>query len=315
MREAHVNLGMFQAHSKITSITLCKGAAKKSKTQSKQGFHSGFTHKQPGVHLPCVTLRKRKSWRTQTVPQHPFRILFTTLSLIAMGLLLPAVSQARAGALPPTDWHYTVKIDDRIIGDHHFELTPSPSGVTVLSNANFNVKLLFVTVFDYQHSNTESWNGNCLEQISSATKVNRRRYAVEGERTEGGFDITGSEGSRTLPDCVQTFAYWNPHFLTADNLLNAQTGLFDPVTVAQPVRETGEIAGRSTDLLRYDLTVNSAEGPNAISVWYQENTGLWVGLESVTKDGQRVKYELQAWPKAPGTQPPHNQVAYTGEGT
>ena len=54
---------------------------------------------------------------------------------------------------------------------------------------------------------------------------------VEGRRGAGGFQVSGSAGTASLPECVMSFAYWNPGFLEQPRLLNPQTGEYLEVEV------------------------------------------------------------------------------------
>ena len=53
----------------------------------------------------------------------------------------------------------------------------------------------------------------------------------------GRFRVDGSAGEADLPECVMSFAYWNPAFLDQGRLLNTQNGEFLDVEISQPVAE------------------------------------------------------------------------------
>ncbi|NJN51915.1 MAG: hypothetical protein HC809_09215 [Gammaproteobacteria bacterium] len=46
------------------------------------------------------------------------------------------------------------------------------------SKARFEVTVLLVPVFRYEHSAVERWQGACLQSIESDTKVNGKRSAL-----------------------------------------------------------------------------------------------------------------------------------------
>jgi len=50
----------------------------------------------------------------------------------------------------------------------------------------------------------------------------------------------------TLPDCIMTFAYWNPRFLDQPRLLNAQNGEYLDVTVHDLGTDTVAVRGAPT---------------------------------------------------------------------
>ena len=52
---------------------------------------------------------------------------------------------------------------------------------------------------------------------------------------DGSFTVVTGEQPAYLPECVMSFAYWNPDFLEQPRLLNPQTGEY----VAVQVEEAG----------------------------------------------------------------------------
>ena len=74
---------------------------------------------------------------------------------------------------------------------------------------------------------TEVWNEDCLSNIDAATNNNGEDLRVVGSAAEASFQLEGTAGSRTLPSCVHTFAYWKPSVLSMrfviDCLLRQET--------------------------------------------------------------------------------------------
>ena len=138
--------------------------------------------------------------------------LFTLLSTNAYALL--------------DEWRFAVYLDDNQIGSHTFKLLDSGEGRrTLLSDASFDVKVLFINAYSYRHSHEEVWaSDNCLVSIDSQTDDNGTTYAFTGERRDDGFHLSRNGETEVIPDCVMTFAYWNPKLLEQSALVNAQTG-------------------------------------------------------------------------------------------
>ena len=183
-------------------------------------------------------------------------------------------------------WRFQVEIDDRVVGNHEFLVTSSHNVQKISSNARFNVKLLFVTVFDYVHTNTEQWQSNCLDQIESETKMNRKNFAVSGQRQEDNFVASTADEYSLLPACIQTFAYWNPSILQADKLMNAQTGKLENVRIQALGQEPFEVAGRQVTAEKYRIALDKGH----IDVWYRSGDPVWLGLQTLTGDGNLVRY-------------------------
>ena len=184
-------------------------------------------------------------------------------------------------------WRFRVFLDDREIGYHHFFLDGSGDLRTLRSEASFEYRLLFVKLFHYEHENHEIWAGDCLHSIRSRTDANGRDYFVEGSREDRGFRVENSEGSQALPDCVMSFAYWNPSFLKQNRLLNTQNGEYLDVQVSPPLFEEMEVQGEKRPSYRYRL----AAGALNLDLWYSTDQ-QWLALESETEGGRKLRYEL-----------------------
>jgi len=178
------------------------------------------------------------------------------LALVAL-LALATHAQAATGS-----WNFRVLLDGRDIGRHTFVREEEGEGAArVVSEARFEVRFLLLTVYRYEHRAEEQWRGRCLASVDARTDDNGAEKVVQ-LRPAG---------------CLQSFAYWDPAILTADRLLNAQTGEVVPVRAS----DLGDQGGAH----RYRLT-----GPGlSIDLWYAGRD--WVALESSVEGGRRLRYE------------------------
>ena len=192
-----------------------------------------------------------------------------------------------AAPLLANEWNFEVYLDDKKVGTHLFEIMDAADQRQVQSTANFNVKFLFFNAYRYEHTNTESWNDNCLARFDAWTNVNGDPVAVSGASAESGFIVEKSDSSELLPDCVMSFAYWNPEFLKQERLLNPQTGEYLDVNIELMGTDALEVRGETVDAQRYKVTAKGID----LLVWYA-NDSEWVALESVAKSGHIIRYEL-----------------------
>lgn len=208
--------------------------------------------------------------------------------MIATCLLTVAASVFAFADDPPNrTLMFDVFLDGKKIGYHRFEIDGPTSNAAVRSEASFDVKFLFVTAFSYRHSAEENWAAGCLNQIDARTDSNGKKLNVVGARTNNGFVIDTGELEAELPECVMTFAYWNPGFLEQPRLLNPQTGEYLEVEVEELGNDLVEIAGREIQARTVRLTARKMD----ITLWYSENAE-WLALESVAKGGRIIRYEL-----------------------
>jgi len=219
------------------------------------------------------------------------RRCFTGLGVLL--LLLACIPVQAAGSTVPMSepaadaWRFRVYLDDREIGYHHFYLQRSGDLQVLRSEANFEYRLMFVKLFHYEHENRETWSGDCLRSIESRTDSNGDPYRVDGQIESGYFRVAGSAGEATLPECVMSFAYWNPAFLDQGRLLNTQNGEFLDVEISPPVAEPLTVRGEQRPAYRYRLEAGELQ----LDLWYSTNKE-WLALESEVGGGRKLRYEL-----------------------
>lgn len=184
-------------------------------------------------------------------------------------------------------WDFTVYLDQKKIGRHSFEVTNMAGVTEVVSEANFKYTILLIPAYRYEHTAAERWADNCLLGLDARTNANGDRIEVSGERTGGSFTVVTDEQPSYLPECVMSFAYWNPEFLEQPRLLNPQTGEYVSVQVEEAGVDVLQVRGEAVPARRYRLKAYEVD----LTLWYSENNE-WLGLESVAEGGRIIRYEL-----------------------
>jgi len=207
------------------------------------------------------------------------------IGLFGLSFTAPATAKERADTV--TEWNFDVYLNDKKVGKHSFNVSESSGTKRVQSEAKFKVTIFLIPAYRYEHSAAERWSGQCLVEIDARTNANGERIEVSGERTGAGFRVKSGDNPVDLPDCVMTFAYWNPEFLDQSRLLNPQTGEFVDVTVERVGDEILEVRGEAISATRFRLTAYEMD----LTLWYSPDNE-WVALESVAKGGHIIRYEL-----------------------
>lgn len=207
------------------------------------------------------------------------------MALFVLTFVSPAPAQEQTAAV--ASWDFDVYLNDKKVGKHSFTVSESDGVKHVQSEANFKYTILFVPAYRYEHSAAERWTNNCLIDISSNTNANGELIEVSGNRTGNGFLVQGSDDPVELPECVMTFAYWNPEFLEQPRLLNPQTGEYVDVYVEESGSDLLEVRGQSIAATRFKLTADEVD----LTLWYSPDN-QWLALESVAKGGHIIRYEL-----------------------
>lgn len=213
------------------------------------------------------------------------------LGLVPVAALANNMANNLANNMANSTWDFRVFLEDKEIGTHRFELLDKGGGERQLvSKARMAVKLLFVTAYTYDHRDVEHWNGDCLSKLTSNTDDNGDKYQVDVQRQGAATIVKTLNGSRTLGDCVLTFAYWNPAMLKQTRLLNSQDGEHVEVQITDAGSDPIVVRGVETPARRYEL--RSKNKKLSIDLWYSPSDE-WLALESRTEGGDKLIYKLK----------------------
>jgi hypothetical protein len=199
-----------------------------------------------------------------------------------------------SSSLVAQQWAFDVYLDKSKIGKHTFTYANN----LLTSRAKFNVKVLFVNAYQYDHTSKERWQDDCLEGIEVNTIEDKVTTKVNGKITSVGFEVNaGFEGGngnniQTLPACTMTFAYWNPKILSQSKLLNTQNAEYLDTHFEKQANESIMVKGKLIDTKHYKLT-GSLDGKTKLNIdlWYNQNNE-WVALKSTTPEGYNIIYKL-----------------------
>jgi len=204
-----------------------------------------------------------------------------------IALMIASLALSLSVMAADQEWRFQVYLDDKKIGTHDFVLQELDNQRKLLSEANFEYRLMFVKLYGYEHENTETWSGNCLTGIESTTDANGKPFQVSGSLQGDRFMLSGTAGEAELPSCNMSFAYWNPVFLQQERLINVQNGEIHDIEVSEPELVQIEVRGVMQAAYRYLLDA----GELKIELWYSEDNE-WLALETEARGGRRLRYQL-----------------------
>jgi hypothetical protein len=215
------------------------------------------------------------------------RSRFSLFALVASLAVIPAAAAVAAADDSARKLSFDVFLDDRAIGYQRFVLASTGEGIRIETRAEFEVKLLRITAFEYDHRNTELWRDGCLQAIDARTDSNGKQYAVSGKARGAAFVVATNEGERRLGGCVASFAYWDSQLLTQRReLLNSQTGEYVPVRIDSLGGDRIRIGEREVPVERYSLKGKEID----ITLAYEAGSGEWVALDSRLEGGRTLRY-------------------------
>ena len=210
-----------------------------------------------------------------------FQAITIAIAMLATGIVVDADTNA-----PDSKYLFKVFLDGKEIGTHKVELSDQAGKRQVTIEADFNVRIFFISVYRYRHSNNEVWSGQCLDRIEAATDANGENFFISSGQTVKGIRLDTQDGPRNLVGCVRSFAYWDLNLLQTEKLLNTQTGEYMSVELNEIGLEEQRIGDMNALLKKYQLVTEDG----VIDLWYTSDNN-WVALESKTSNGMTLRYE------------------------
>lgn len=211
---------------------------------------------------------------------------------------------------PPTDDRLMqVLLDGREVGEHNFRFDTENGQLNVLSQAEFEVRVVFVTLFRYAHEARENWKNGCLVNVESSTNENGDKFTLASRQLEVGLEFdTNSRSHRLEKACPWSFAYWSPELRQRELLVNPQNGALVEVDFEKLGPREIKVGGSNHTftawkLRGWDVTESNGDNGEAgdrnitdrgdadveIIVYYDEQD-RWVGLDSNVGNGRTLQY-------------------------
>jgi len=209
----------------------------------------------------------------------------STASMAALALAAPA-----AIAAPPQGAsHYAFKVlrDGSEVGSHTFDFDRSGDTIGVRIATNIAVKIVFVTVYRFEHQARETWRLDRLVELRTKTNDDGTAHHLEAAASVGGL-VVNADGNETKADAnIVPASLWNIRLVKQGVLLNSLDGTQMPVTVADLGDERVTVRGGQAMAHHYHI-----DGGLKRDVWYDTNQNL-VRVKFAAKDNSTIVYELQ----------------------
>jgi hypothetical protein len=175
-----------------------------------------------------------------------------------------------------------------LIGRHIMIFRQVDDETHVDIEVSLQVKIGFLTVFRYGHTNHEVWRGGRLVSVTTDTDDNGKPFVVRAEKRADGFHVQTLAEESVLTAAIIPTSYWNPQILKNLSWFDTQRGILLEIDLEEGDIEPVVIAnGQSIEAQRYDVT-----GDLNQTVWYTPE-GEWVKLAFAAR-GADIEYILTA---------------------
>lgn len=209
---------------------------------------------------------------------------------LAGSSLVGAAAPARADTVPPPI-DFVVNRDGSPIGTHRltFHSEPGPDGGRLIVDIAIDIKVTaaFVTLYRYTFKGRETWQGDKLIAMETATDDDGTKKAVHVRATAAGLQVDSKVGSTaahyvappdTLPD-----SYWRLDTVKHRHFIDNEDGKLVDLVSTPTGHRTILVGGRPVDVATYNVT-GEIEG----EIGYAAD-GQWVHLR-LSSHGSDILY-------------------------
>ena len=174
-----------------------------------------------------------------------------------------AVASGAAAAAGPEQMVY--QVSHSVFGDigtYINTVEAVGTGTLVLTQVNFNVRMLGVRVYHEDAQRTERWQGDRLVSFDGVTDKGNGPAKVKGEARGNSFVITSPLGTIDAPATVHPANPWSANFLTAKTMMRPDNGKVERVHVRDGGQTAVTIGLATIPARQYQI-----EGNNSYTVW------------------------------------------------
>ena len=180
---------------------------------------------------------------------------------------------------------------NKVIGSHEITFTKNNEILLVKTNVDIEVKILFVSAYEFAHQSTETWiNGDFTEIVAHTDFEDEREYFIKGQDNNDSFLAFGMNGKLNLDKNILPSNFWNIDVLNQKEIFDTQKGIVRTIDVEDLGYE--EIKVNKKNIKCNKFIFNASSNPKDKSpfpeytLWYDENGEL---MKFQFKDKERGK--------------------------
>ncbi len=224
------------------------------------------------------------------------RVMATCGALLTVWAQLTPLSEAVAssqhGRLTPADpitlygreLKFDVLRNGREAGQHSVRFDRKGSVLTVDSDFQLQIDLLFVTIFQYRYQAREEWRDGQLDQMTVQVDDDGTPVSLDVERRGNRLTVRNGEDTYGVDAPIFPTNHWHAGVIGDRRVLNTLTGRVNRVIIQPIGRETIPTESGPVTATRYAYT-----GELETEVWY-DDAGRWVKMRFAGRDGSIIDY-------------------------
>jgi hypothetical protein len=216
--------------------------------------------------------------------------------LLVLGLILPGAASAAVpvpdGFPPAGTITYDVWREGSKIGTHSVDFLRDGDKLTVRTRIRIEVKLLFVTIYRFEHDAEEDWVAGKLMRFTAKTDDNGTDRDVllerDGGQLKGRYNSPNNSEPASLPGDLIVCSLWNPATPDQTVMIEPTKGRAKAVTIVDRGLEEIQVGTRTVEAHHYSVT-----GDLRREVWYDAD-GEVAQAQYPAKDGSLLTFKLRA---------------------
>ena len=168
---------------------------------------------------------------------------------------------------------------NKVIGSHEITFTENNDVLLVETNIDIEVKVLFVSAYEFAHQSTETWiNGNFIKIAAHTDFEDEREYFIKGRDDGDLFLASGMDGKIELNKNILPSNFWNIDILKQKEIFDTQKGVVRTIDVEDLGHE--EIKVNTKNIKCNKFIFNASSNPKdkgsfpEYTLWYDENDEL-----------------------------------------
>ena len=203
-------------------------------------------------------------------------IIATLLCLSAQSFPIPKNGEAK----------FDIVRKNKVIGTHEILFYENNGDLSVETNIDIIVKILFVTAYTFSHQSKEIWrNGNFIKIDGHSDFEDEREYFILGEVKHGFLFASGMDGKLKLNQNLIPSNFWNIDVMYQDEIFDTQKGIVRKLSVKEVGNEIIAINNKKIGCTKFIL--NATRHPKDKDL-FPEYT-LWYSV-----DKELMKYKFRS---------------------
>ncbi|WP_374379573.1 DUF6134 family protein [Dongia sp.] len=182
---------------------------------------------------------------------------------------------------------YDILRDGELVGSHRISFTRTGDIMAVQSRSDIEVRLLFVTAYNFSYVARSRWRNGELLNLEATTDDNGERSVVRVIPMDDSLVVDGPSGKTPIAPVLPLSEHWWQRFIAGEEQLNTITGAVNRIDAEPLGTAYVPLATGITAAARYRIV-----GDIQLETWYDE-VGRWLGMRFLARDGSTIEYRCR----------------------